>query len=96
MSKHIKYLPLVLLIAVTLKGLITHFNYVDAPMLCILAGLAAFYEAQVHSKKYKEMQEEQAKTLRRLDEINQTFDSLKGAIASLKITSSYNKTSNIR
>lgn len=93
MERLMKYVPSLLFIAFSIKGLINGFSWADSPILLIMGGLAAYYEFARQSKEslgfqkeIKEMRDTQAKLVKDLDNLNTHVSSMKLGI-SLKTAS---------
>ena len=80
----LKAIPLVLCLLYTTKLLILQANYADAPVVIVLALLAAYYDSSVGkkdlveiNKTLQELKDSDASILRRHDELKTTIAGVK-------------------
>lgn len=88
----LRNIPLVLLFAHAGKLLILQPNLADAPILAILALLAAYYDYASTKDQLKEIRDELKEFKSSVSELTRRNDELKNSVAGLKLSNTYNKT----
>lgn len=87
MKLELRILPWALLSFYAVKVLILGAQYVDAPILLILAGFLAIFEYKAKDSQYKELQEKQKKIDEELAETNKKIEEMKVHLSSMKLAS---------
>lgn len=87
MKLELRILPWTLLSLYSVKVLILGAQYVDAPVLLILAGFLAFFEYKTSDAKYVELKQEQEKLNKELADVNKKMSEMKTYLESMKLAS---------
>jgi len=87
--EYLKYLPLSLFTLAVGKGLIIGFSWVDAPILLILGGIAAFYEFKSNDKKVALLQTRLDLVDKHLTEFNVKLDKVQTHSSAMSLGQQY-------
>lgn len=85
METKIKYVPLGLFCVSVLKVLIVGATYVDAPVLLILACLAAVYETKSQLKVIKALEDKVAELQNQINDGSKSISEIKTFVGGIKL-----------
>ena len=80
-----KFVPLVLFVAVGLKGLIYSYSWVDMGILAILGAISAYYEFKVQNEQIQKMNKRCDAIDEHLTSLYKTNEELKGYFSGVKL-----------
>lgn len=78
--------PMVLLSASFLKGIIMQFSYTDVATLAVLGLVTCYFEYQGRDKKLKALEEKLDVAVRNMEDKTKQIEDIKGSISSLKLS----------
>lgn len=87
MKLELRILPWTLLSFYSVKILILGAQYVDAPILLILAGFLGFFEYKTSDAKYIELKQKQQAQAVELEATNKRISEMKSHLESIKLAS---------
>lgn len=85
MKENIKYIPLALIAALGIKGIILGFSFADAPICAILASLTAYYEYNLQNARIKLLEQKLAEQKIDIENIFNKIGDMSSHVQSMKM-----------